>query len=583
MPTKAVLLVLTLLFSAILDPGFQVLSVGSSYDVDLNSQELEVAALVNGTNAYSYDIELERIALNRDVSNYAFRSGGSAGATATAMWLQDQFESFGLETYLESFEFTSWDLPIQPELVVDDDGLIGTTDDQTIISSFQSEHFSWPTPETGVFGDLVVLPLPNAANSGELGIKPINSTLWDSINTHGKIVLIGREVRWASSWEQIYHDKLSLQPPAAVIYTWWYSWMSFTPPFFSSMGGRPTSSLGTYYWNLKIPTGWITYDEGLLVRNRANSMNLSAKITIPSVIGSGLHYNVVARLPGNADPEKLVVISGHYDTVMDAGFVDNGAGTAGVLELARVFTYAAREDLYHSNYTVVFVTFGDEELGLVGSINFVKQHRAEMKDIVAVINLDCIGSDRLRVAQTDLDGDFDLDELILGAASDLNVEATTTEPGGSDHEIFRDPRNGENIYSHWWPELTAGISDATPVKSSTMLISYPLFYSDNWNLGDPGWIHTSYDNSTSTQTLNWLEPDKLEDHIKVAALSVMRISPSSIAAFEPFSSYWWILAVLLTVIVVAVTVVYFARKRRLRESPSRSLTIYQRESHGNLT
>jgi len=163
------------------------------------------------------------------------------------------------------------------------------------------------------------------------------------------------------------------------------------------------------------------------------------------------------------------------------------------------------------------------------------------------------------------------------------VEATTTEPGGSDHEIFRDPRNGENIYSHWWPELTAGISDATPVKSSTMLISYPLFYSDNWNLGDPGWIHTSYDNSTSTQTLNWLEPDKLEDHIKVAALSVMRISPSSIAAFEPFSSYWWILAVSLTVIVVAVTVVYFARKRRFRESPSRSLTIYQRESHGNLT
>jgi len=146
-----VLLVLTLLFSAILDTGFQVLSVGSSYDVDLNSQELEVTALVNGTNAYSYDIELERIALNRDVSNYAFRSGGSAGATATAMWLQDQFESFGLETYLESFEFTSWDLPIQPELVVDDDGVVGTTNDQTVVSSFQSEHYSWPTPETGGF------------------------------------------------------------------------------------------------------------------------------------------------------------------------------------------------------------------------------------------------------------------------------------------------------------------------------------------------------------------------------------------------------------------------------------------------
>jgi len=198
---KAVLLVSTLLFSAILDAGFQLLSVGSSYDVDFNSRELEVTILVNGTNAYNYDIELEKIALNRSVSNYAFRSGGSPGATATAMWLKDQFESFGLETHLESFEFTSWNLPSQAKLVVDDDGIIGTTNDQTTISSFQSEHYSWPTPETGVFADLVVLPLPSAANFGELGTKPINATLWDAINTRSKIVLIGREVRWATSWE----------------------------------------------------------------------------------------------------------------------------------------------------------------------------------------------------------------------------------------------------------------------------------------------------------------------------------------------------------------------------------------------
>jgi hypothetical protein len=44
-------------------------------------------------------------------------------------------------------------------------------------------------------------------------------------------------------------------------------------------------------------------------------------------------------------------------------------------------------------------------------------------------------------------------------------------------------------------------------------------------MGAPGWAHTSYDNSTSTETLSWIEVDDLEDHIKVAALTVMRVSP----------------------------------------------------------
>jgi hypothetical protein len=43
--------------------------------------------------------------------------------------------------------------------------------------------------------------------------------------------------------------------------------------------------------------------------------------------------------------------------------------------------------------------------------------------------------------------------------------------------------------------------------------------------GAPGWIRTSYDNSTSTETLNWVETEDLENRIKVAALTIVRISP----------------------------------------------------------
>ena len=551
---------LTLVFSSLHNEQSQA---STSY-VSLSSQESQIVALVNGTRAYGYDLELEKIALNRSVSHFSFRSSGSAGANATALWLKDKFAGFGLSTSFESFEFTNWNLLGQPVLVVDEDGVTSTISDQTLMGSFQSAHFSWPTSESGVFADLVVLPLPDAGSYSEIGAHQINTTLWDSIDTLDKVVLIGGEVRWNSSWEQVFHGKLSSQPPAAVVCTWWYSWMSFAPPFLSSVGGRPTSSMGAYYWNYTIPCGWVNYRDGELIREKEDNANVSAKVVIPSVIASGPHYNVVGKLEGSASPDKLVIVSAHYDTVLTAGFVDNGAGTAGVLELARVLTQAYREGVYSPNCTVVFVAFAGEELGLVGAVNYVKQHKTEMEDVVAVINLDCIGSDDLNVAKTDPGPDFDLDQLILESASDLNVAAALTDSGGSDHEVFRNPSNGEGGFSYWWPGLSAGIGDAIPVASSTMLISYPLSYSDVRTRGEPGWIHTSYDNSTSTQTLDWLEAASLEEHIKVAALSVMRISSSSQQAVEASGFPWWIVGVAAAGVIVAVTVatVYFVKVRR---------------------
>ncbi len=551
---------LTLIFSLFHNEQSQA-PTGSA---NLTSRESQIVALVNGTRAYSYDLELEKIALNHSVSHYSFRSSGSAGANATALWLEDQFASFGLSTSLESFEFTNWNMLGQPALIIDEDGVTGTISDQTLISSFQSAHFSWPTSGSGVFADLVVLPLPDAGRYSEIGRQQINTTLWDSIDTLDKIVLIGGEVRWNSTWEQTFQNKLSSQPPAAVICTWWYSWMSFAPPFLSSVGGRPTSSVGSYLWNYEIPCGWVDYRDGEWVREREDHANVSAKVVIPSVIASGPHYNVVGKLQRSVVSDKLVIVSAHYDTVLTAGFVDNGAGTAGILELAQVLTYAYKEGFYNPNCTVVFVAFAGEELGLVGAVNYVKQHKAEIKDVIAVINLDCIGSDNLYVAKTDSGPDFDLDQLVLDSADDLNVAAVLADSGGSDHEVFRNPSYAENGFSYWWPGLSAGIDDAIPIASSTMLISYPLSYSDARIGGEPGWIHTSYDNSTSTQTLDWLEVVSLEDHVKVAALSVVRISSSSQETVKASGFPWWIVGVAVAGVMAAigVTIVYVFKFRK---------------------
>lgn len=505
---------------------FRPVPAKSALQAGLTTTESQIMELVNGTNVYNYDLELEQIAYNHALSNYSFRAAGSSGANATADWLLEQFTMLGLEAHKEPFEFTTWDVASKPFLAIDDDGNLNTTADRVEITPFQCEHYSWPTFPDGVFRDLVVLPLPTAASYSEIGARAINMTQWNSINTTGKILLTGREVRWDNSWQTTYRNKLTAQPPAAIVYTWWYDFMSFAPDYFSSAGGRPLAGpLGPYYWNLHIPVGFTDYAAGQWIRNRENSLNVSAQVRVEATIGHGPNYNIVARLNGTKYPDKLVIVSSHYDTVMSSGFCDNGAGTAGVLELARVFTEANRSGLFRPKYTILFIAFTGEELDLVGSTNYVMQHKAEMSNTVAVIQLDCIGSDNLYVTETSPGPQFDLDQLVLKAGQDIGVPGQTETPGGSDQETFRDPATINNEYWSYW-SLNAGISDASPVQSSAMIISYPLTPTEKFSTGHPGWIHTSYDNSTSTVTLNWVETDGLANHVKVAALSVSRITAS---------------------------------------------------------
>jgi len=523
--TLSTALVLLIMFSL-------MLGIGSIYSKEnqfprLAPKESEIVSRVNGTSAWNYDLELEKIALDHSNSNYAFRSSGSVGANETAQWIKEQFQNFGLETTLESFEFATWNLRNRPSLAIYD-GDSSAESNQMIISSFQSTHYSWPTPEGGVLRDLVVLPLPENLSRSQVFAwrMPYNVTAWNALNTTGKILLIGYELRWNEIWHQAFWNKLKSQPPAAIIYTYWYSWMSSAPISFTSVGGLPLGDRGPYYWQLKIPVGWVSYEDGLWIRKREKSMNVSASLAIPAVVGTGPHYNVVGELKSSVNPGKYMVISSHYDTVMTSGFCDNGAGTAAVLELARVFANAAGDGLYHPEYTILFIAFAGEELSLAGSINYVKQHEAEMNNTVAVINLDSIGSDVLKVTETFPNDDgLDLDELVQRAAGDLGTKAELEEGAASDEDTFRNPKMATSFYEKAWG-LDAGIAGVARVKASLTIMSFPLFYSDEWENKTRaiGWIHTQYDNSTSTATMNWVEFDDLKVQIQVAALSIMRVS-----------------------------------------------------------
>jgi hypothetical protein len=137
----------------------------------------------------------------------------------------------------------------------------------------------------------------------------------------------------------------------------------------------------------------------------------------------------------------------------------------------------------------------------------------------------------------------------MEAAQDLGIDITSEAVGGSDQESFRVP-DILNYYINYYWDVDLGISDATPVASSVLLDSYPLLYNDLWNRGTPGWIHTAYDNST---TPNWVEVGDLENHIKVAALSVLRVSPNIIPEFQSFAAIAFLLGISMLICILART------------------------------
>ena len=128
-------------------------------------------------------------------------------------------------------------------------------------------------------------------------------------------------------------------------------------------------------------------------------MNLSTDVVRREVSAS----NVVGILDGS-DPtlkNEVIVIGAHYDHLghggegslapregeIHHGADDNASGTAGMLELARLFS---SQEL-RPRRTIVFMAFSGEEEGLLGSNYYVNHPIMPLANTVTMINMDMIG------------------------------------------------------------------------------------------------------------------------------------------------------------------------------------------------
>ena len=178
--------------------------------------------------------------------------------------------------------------------------------------------------------------------------------------------------------------------------------------------------------------------------------------------------NLIAVKPGTSP--KRIVIGAHYDSVnVGRGAFDNASGVALLLQLA--------EDLHGATtpYTLVFVAFGAEEWGLLGSKAYV--------DSLTPTDL----------ADTVLDVNFDS----VAAGDQLCVYSPKGEQAWPRLELQRDARGLDMVFltnpglNPDYPYGTTGDwSDHVYFKEQG--IPYLYFEATNWMLGPKdGYINTT--------------------------------------------------------------------------------------------
>jgi len=149
--------------------------------------------------------------------------------------------------------------------------------------------------------------------------------------------------------------------------------------------------------------------------------------------------NIIAVLPGETD--DVIVIGAHMDHLgarrgtVYYGADDNASGTTGLVTMAKAFAKSPIK----LKRTLVFISFSGEELGLLGSLFYVKNPTVPMAKIKFMVNMDMIGysHNALNIigVETTLEGDRFARDLISKTGITPTFLASVAQ-GGSDHMPF---------------------------------------------------------------------------------------------------------------------------------------------------
>ena len=311
--------------------------------------------MVDG-KAYEYDRHL--------ADDIGPRLTGSDNYMKAAAWATDEFKKLGLQNVHEE----NWEITAAWEPEVWATGEILTPHRQRL--HLEADGWSVSTPEGGVKGNVYHLKelSPESVKAEVDGIKDAVVLIDDDSFPKNGEFLIGKMLDTIDLMKQEGAKALLLGIGAT----------NNVPSMagLSCCNGAPTA----------LPTGNVGEEDTLLLRRLLDEGPVEVEFSFKNRIREHVKVpNVVAEIPGPDPDGEYVVIGGHLDSwQLGTGAEDNGTGAASVLAIAQ----AMRAAKVQPKRSIRFILFGGEEEGLLGSIQYVRSHSAEMDKCAGVFITD---------------------------------------------------------------------------------------------------------------------------------------------------------------------------------------------------
>ena len=155
--------------------------------------------------------------------------------------------------------------------------------------------------------------------------------------------------------------------------------------------GPATGGIGSNDEGL-IPAISLSYEDGAFVQRMLQRKGeVQVRLRSTDRTEPMTSWNVVGELPGFSEDAEIVMLGCHYDGHdISQGAVDPASGAVAVMEAARVLAQYAGA-LPH---TIRFALWGVEEIGLIGSRQYVRDHSDELDNVRFYFNMDAAGGDK---------------------------------------------------------------------------------------------------------------------------------------------------------------------------------------------
>lgn len=294
--------------------------------------------------------------------DFGSRFGGTPGERLAAEYIKSKLEAYGLSNVqLEPVEYLGWHR--------------GETSFE-ILSPIQATVpcISLPhSPPADVEATIVDL-----GDGGPSDFEKAGDSL------AGKIVMVNSKTqprgmrRWVHRNEK--YGRSLLAGASGFIFVNHY------PAYGPATGGIGSNDEGL------IPAISLSYEDGAyLQRLMRRKGDVRVRLQSSDSTEPLTSWNVVGELPGSGTEPEVVMLGCHYDGHdISQGAVDPASGAVAVMDAARVVSQYAGQ----LPQTIRFAIWGVEEIGLIGSRQYVRDHAGELDEIRFYFNMDAAGGDK---------------------------------------------------------------------------------------------------------------------------------------------------------------------------------------------